>query len=1248
MSTKVHFAIDRGGTFTDVFARVVTENKHGAVEERVVVHKLLSKDHSYSDAPREGIRVVLEKVLGTALPRSEPVPTRNIGSIRMGTTVATNALLERKGVPTVLCITQGFADLLFIGNQTRPRLFDLNIVRPELIYSEVVEVEERVVLAKDLPQGFSADGRTIFQTVSGEFVHVEKPINVDNLRQSLQKLYDTGIRSIAVVLVHSYLFPNHELEVGRIASSIGFEQVSLSSQLAPMVKVVPRGQTACVDAYLTPLIREYVKSFSAGFDSNFPNVDVTFMMSDGGLCPVSELNGFKSILSGPAGGVVGYSLTTWSVVKSPVIGFDMGGTSTDVSRFAGELEHVIETVTAGVSIMTPQLDITTVAAGGGSRLFFKSGLFLAGPESSGANPGPVCYRKGGYLSITDANLFLGRILPRFFPSIFGPSNDLPLDCEATRAAFEHITVEVNEWLSVNSGRKSMTPEEVALGFIRVANETMCRPIRGLTEMRGLDPAHHVLACFGGAGGQHCCTVARLLGIRKVFVHRYASILSAVGLSLADKVYEAQAPSSLKYSPETIDAIYSRFNFLAEEPTSRLRKLGFSDSNIKITRILNLRYQGMDASHTIKEPEDKDFKIAFEKQYEREYGFRVNNRDIIVDDIRVRCVGQSPQFQLPLAEVSAETPTPCSVTRTYFEDGWKDVGVFMFEKLLTGHKIMGPAIVVGNYTTIVVPADCLVNVTASGDLLIDIGDSERITANEGVDPIMLSLFSNRFMSIAEQMGKVLQRTAVSTNIKERLDFSCAIFDPNGGLVANAPHLPVHLGSMADAVNWQIKSLGESWKEGEVVVSNHPSCAGSHLPDITVMTPVHHSGRPVFYVASRGHHADIGGITPGSMPPFSTSLEDEGARIKTFKLVENSQFQEEGITHLMCTQGGNAPRRMADVLNDLRAQIAANHKGVCLIRELIAAYTLDVVVAYMYHVQHNAEQAVREVLTQLSLQERLDPVGSLVSEDFMDDGTPIRLRITINRNDGSALFDFNGSGFQTLTNCNTPPSVTKSAVLYCLRCLVKRDIPLNNGCLIPIKIILPSGSILNPSEDAAVVGGNVLTSQRITDVILSAFKASACSQGCMNNFTFGDETFGYYETIAGGSGAGPSWNGESAVQVHMTNTRITDVEIMERRYPIILRSFSVRKGSGGKGKHNGGNGVVRSFEFTKPLTIGILSERRVFAPRGLEGGTDGSKGLNLLYRKGAETPINLGGKNSCRVRPGDKFIIMTPGGGGFGSL
>ncbi|GAM23449.1 hypothetical protein SAMD00019534_066240 [Acytostelium subglobosum LB1] len=1136
-----------------------------------------------------------------------------IQSFRMGTTIGTNALLERQGERVLLVITKGFKDLLQIGNQARPNIFDLEIRRPDLIYEDVLEVDERVSLSP------LADPSITPNKESGAYV-LRKP-DLQQVRKDLKRYKEMGINSVAIVFIHSFAFPQHEQMVGHLCQEVGFQQVSLSSQLMPMIKVIPRGVTSCVDAYLTPKIAHYITNFLSGFDDRISqDVDISFMMSDGGLCPVDSFKGFRSILSGPAGGVVGYAYATYDKQNpQPVIGFDMGGTSTDVSRYNGHLEHIFETEISGLTIQAPHLDITTVAAGGGSRLLFRAGLFAVGPESVGAHPGPVCYRKGGMLAITDANLVLGRLLPQHFPSIFGPTQDQQLDAEAARAAMSKMADDVNKF-SREHGVAEMSVDEVAYGFIRVANEAMCRPIRNITEAKGHDASHHVLSCFGGAGGQHACAIAMNLGMPKVFIHRFSGILSAYGLGLADLVVEKQEPSSQVYKPENMSLFEQRLQHLGHEATQELCGKGFTSDHITIEKYLNLRFSGTDTSMMIQCPEDSDYERAFKENYKREYGFLIQGRELLVDDIRIRAAAKGSTLKpIMITDTNSdEPPTPNTYSDVYFNTlGRVKTPVYLLQELLGGHKIDGPAVIIDNTST---------------------GKPKKVSVD--LDPITLSVFSHRFMSIAEQMGRTLQRTSVSTNIKERLDFSCALFGPDGGLVANAPHLPVHLGSMQEAVRWQIDHLGENWHNGEVILSNHPQSGGSHLPDMTVITPVYHGGKAVFYMASRGHHADIGGITPGSMPPFSKSLEEEGVAIPSFKLVRDGAFQEAEIRTLFAKS-----RNLSDNLSDLRAQVAANNKGIGLMEELITYYGMDVVHAYMHHVQQNAELAVKEMLCEISNNHGLKPVDTLVSIDYMDDGTPIKLALTIDRDAKTAVFDFTGTGCEVFGNTNSPPSVTKSAIIYSLRCLVKRDIPLNQGCLNPITINIPNGTILYPSENAAVVGGNVLTSQRVTDVILMSFGACANSQGCMNNLTFGDETLGYYETIGGGSGAGPTWHGCSAVQCHMTNTRATDIEIMEKRYPVIVRQFGIREGSGGKGQYNGGDGIVREIEFLKDFSVSILSERRSFEPRGLKQGGNAQRGANHVFKKDGRV-ISLGGKNSIPLQHGDRLRILTPGGGGYG--
>ncbi|KAL3690636.1 hypothetical protein R1sor_004287 [Riccia sorocarpa] len=1260
---QFRFCIDRGGTFTDVYAEVPGEPGWRFI-------KLLSVDPAnYDDAPREGIRRILEEVTGEKIPRSQKLPTDKLDWIRMGTTVATNALLERKGERTALCVTKGFRDLLRIGNQARPKIFDLTVAVPSTLYEEVIEVDERVQLALD---GSAKDGIKSVKGLSGQLVEIVKPLNEESLKPKLQALLEKGIHSLAVVFLHSYTFPDHEQGVERIAKELGFKQVSISSALIPMVRAVPRGLTATVDAYLTPVIKDYLNGFLSGFDAGLDKVFVSFMQSDGGLTPESRFSGHKAILSGPAGGVVGYARTTHGLeTNQPIIGFDMGGTSTDVSRYAGSYEQVLETQTAGVIIQAPQLDINTVAAGGGSKLKFQAGVFKVGPESVSAHPGPVCYRKGGQLAVTDANLLLGRVIPEYFPYIFGPKENEPLDVEATRAAFQELAV------SINAHRREQDPtsedmrvEDIALGFLDVANEAMCRPIRQLTEMKGYETSKHALACFGGAGPQHACSIARALGMREVIVHRYCGILSAYGMGLADVVEEAQEPFTAVYGPESMEEAMKRASGLVEEVKKQLKLQKFKDEDISTELLLNLRYEGTDTAMMIGPPADgsMDYAKEFVRQFRREYGFELQRKAILISDVRIRGTAITNILRSVVLDKAVGEPQAEKFQhKVFFGKEWHDTPIYMLEKLGYGHSVAGPAIIMNGNSTIVVEPDSKAFVTKYGNVRIEVGTSVGPAVDTKSDVIQLSIFNNRFMGIAEQMGRTLQRTSISTNIKERLDFSCALFGPGGGLVANAPHVPVHLGAMSSTVRWQLAHWGSNLKEGDVLVTNHPAAGGSHLPDITVITPVFREKELIFFVASRGHHAEIGGVTPGSMPPFSKAIWEEGAAIKAFKLVENGEFQEDGIRKILeaetvDVEGENndgkervvpGTRRVEDNLSDLKAQVAANQRGIVLIGELISQYGLDVVQAYMHHVQANAEAAVREMLREMAniaaRQSTALKQGDHViveSEDYMDDGSTIHLKLTIDTKEGSANFDFQGTSPEVYSNWNAPEAVTAAAIIYCLRCLVDVDIPLNQGCLAPVTINIPKGCFLSPSDKAAVVGGNVLTSQRVTDVVLSAFKACACSQGCMNNLTFGDKSFGYYETIGGGSGAGPSWHGTSGVQCHMTNTRITDPEIFEQRYPVILHTFGLREGSGGAGKFKGGDGIVREIEFRKPVTVSILSERRVHAPRGLEGGQDGARGQNLLFRADGRC-LYLGGKNSVHVEAGERMRIMTPGGGGYGT-
>jgi 5-oxoprolinase (ATP-hydrolysing) len=1144
---KFKFSIDRGGTFTDIFCQV--ECNGVIVSEQV--SKLLSVDPKYKDAPTEGIRRILEKETGISHPSSELIDTSRIIQIRMGTTVATNALLERKGEKCALVTTKGFRDLQRIGNQSRPNIFDLEIQRPDLLFEYVCEIDERVAFSdEDDAQHFDLHGEKL------KILKEPDPIEVNT---KLKEILAHGIKSIAVNFLHSHLFNKHEELVREAAEELGFEQISLSSQILPMIRMVPRGCTTCVDAYLTPIIKQYLVSFTAGFDEGISQVNVSFMQSDGGLTPMQKFLGNRAILSGPAGGFVGYALSSYSGPSSmPIIGFDMGGTSTDVSRYAGTMEHVYESNIAGVTIQSPQLDINTVAAGGGSRLFFRNGLFIVGPESAGAHPGPVCYRKGGFLTVTDANLLLGYLQPHMFPAIFGPEENLHLDLEATKAAFKNLTCDINEYFP--DREIPFSALEVAQGFITVANEAMIRPIRNLTTMKGYDVTTHALSCFGGAGGQHCCAIAQSLSISKVYVHRFSGVLSAFGLSMADVVFEKQEPYSgdLDSDSESEKIIFGRLNAIEALASKQLEEEGFKREDMKFIRYINCRYNGTDTSiMTVCECKEESlnaYKKNFRKNYIREYGFELSNRTILVDDIRIRAIGKATPSGAMRSE-KVDTAESNYVSSNELVDlcvdgRYEQCPLFVWSQLSPNDSVIGPAIIVQDVATIVVEKHCEAFITSDSNIEINISHLSRNKIGCQLDPIYLSVFSHRFMGIAEQMGRALQRTSISVNMKERLDFSCALFDSSGNLIANAPHLPVHLGAMSDAVRYQVRywsreESGAGISEGDVLVSNHPQLAGgSHLPDITVITPVFGSmgGKKsiIFFLASRGHHADVGGIAPGSMPPMSKTLVEEGAAIVAFKLVEDGIFQEDGITNLLKAPGdipGNfGTRNLSDNLSDLKAQVAANTQGVNLMKDLLSEYSTEVILAYMEHIQATSEQAVRSMLMKFS--SRLpskDGDSSVVTtaDDYLDDGTLIRLSVKINRETGGAVFDFEGTGHEIYGNLNAPPAVTYSAIIYCLRCLLPdSDIPLNQGCIAPITVKIPPGSLLNPSADAAVVGGNVLTSQRVTDVILRAFHVCAASQGCMNNLTFGDESMGYYETIAGGAGAGPTWHGCSGVHTHMT--------------------------------------------------------------------------------------------------------------------
>lgn len=1023
-----------------------------------------------------------------------------------------------------------------------------------------------------------------------------------------------------------------------------------------------RGASSTADAYLTPVIRRYIEGFRNGFSDGLSSEKTRceFMQSDGGLSNMTKFSGLKAILSGPAGGVVGHARTSYDP-KHPkaVIGFDMGGTSTDVSRYDGRFDHTFENTTAGVTVMAPQLDINTVAAGGGSILFWRHGLFVVGPDSAGAHPGPACYRKGGPLTVTDANLFLGRLLPDYFPKIFGPGEDEPLDVEVTKTKFEALAQRIQE----ETGQQK-TAKDIALGFIQVANESMAKPIRALTEARGFDTSAHNLACFGGAGGQHACAIASSLRIQTVIIHRYSSILSAYGMALADAVHESQEPASGVLDAQDLDAFNTRIAALKKKVTNELIADGIPPDQISHEVYLNLRYQGTDNLLMILEPSHGDFAAEFIAQHRREFSFDFPGRSILCEDIRVRGIGHSlnvspetPQQELLAIGTSyLDGVRPDAEETAYFSPGSEQkTPIFFLSNLKPGQLIQGPATLLDKTQTLIVEPGATATILSRHVVLnVPQAGKKSDTAPDPIDPIRLSIFGHRFMSIAEQMGRTFQKTSVSTNIKERLDFSCALFSPEGRLVANAPHVPVHLGSMEYAVRFQREQYANDLEPGDVICSNHPLAGGTHLPDITLITPVWNTEQTdiIFYVASRGHHAEIGGTQPGSMPSDSKLLYEEGAMTMGFKIVSNGVFDEDMVHRFLCEEPAGFPKCSAtrtykDNVSDLQAAISANQKAAQLIDVLVQEYSLPVVHRYMNAINKTAETAVRQYLMEVA--KTRPKLGFM---DFMDDGSPIVLAVEIDPATGSSTFDFSGTGKETFNCLNAPPAIAHSAIIYTLRCLIGVDIPLNQGCLAPITVKIPQGTLLNPSGHAAVCAGNPITSQRITDVCLGAFKACAASQGCCNIISFGmggkDEHgvdkpgFGVGETICGGSGAGPGWNGTSGVHIHMTNTRITDCEVYELRYPIILPQFSIRDGSGGKGKWYGGDGVIREIEFRVPLSVSMLSERRVFRPYGLEGGEAGQAGLNLYVKKqadGQERVINIGGKMELDVLPGERVLIHT---------
>ena len=1202
------FWIDRGGTFTDVVGR--------RPDGTLVTHKLLSDNpEHYKDAAVAGIRHLL------GLRPDQPVTPDQVDCVKMGTTVATNALLERKGEPTLLVTTRGFRDALRIAYQNRPRLFDRHIVLPELLYQVVVEANERV----------SAHGEVV------------QALDASALRAGMEAQYALGLRSVAIVFMHGYRYTAHEAAAKAIAREIGFTQISTSHETSPMMKFVSRGDTTVVDAYLSPILGRYVDRVA----QEMPGVRLFFMQSSGGLTDAHAFQGKDAILSGPAGGIVGMARTAALGGHNKVIGFDMGGTSTDVSHYAGEFEREFETQVAGVRMRAPMMSIHTVAAGGGSILAFDGARFRVGPDSAGANPGPASYRRGGPLAVTDANLMLGKIQPRYFPKVFGPHANEALSLEVVADQFRELAT-----------RTGLSAEDSAEGFVNIAVQQMANAIKKISVARGYDVTRYTLQCFGGAGGQHACMVADALGMTRVFVHPLAGVLSAYGMGLADQNVIREQAVELKLAVQSLPEIVATLDALAEAARSELQRQQLSRGSIETARRVHVRYEGSDAALVVDCPtsasHDDDALVAqivagFEAAYRQRFAFLMQGKGMVVEAVSVEAVipGDAPQEPRHAMHPPRELPRRETV-RMYCAGHWHDAALVVREDLRGGDIIDGPAIIAEANATTVIEPGWQAQLTELDHLVL-----ERITprtaifaAGTTVDPVLLEVFNNLFMNIAEQMGLQLQNTAYSVNIKERLDFSCALFNAGGDLIANAPHMPVHLGSMGESIKTVIRENATSMADGDVFVLNDPYHGGTHLPDITVITPVYMDGAPTFYVGSRGHHADVGGTSPGSMPPFSTRIEEEGVQINNVKLVDRGVLQEADMIALL--ESGEYPSRNPQQnMADLKAQIAANEKGVQELRKMVAQFGLEVVQAYMGHVQDNAEESVRRVITRLK-----DCAFTLP----LDNGALIQVVITVDAASRSAVVDFTGTSVQQTNNFNAPTAVCMAAVLYVFRTLVDDDIPLNAGCLKPLQVIIPTGSMLNPNPPASVVAGNVETSTCITNALFGALGVLAANQGTMNNFTFGNARYQYYETISGGSPAGgrvddsgrlvDGFNGTSVVQTHMTNSRLTDPEVLEFRFPVRLESYEIRQGSGGAGHWHGGDGGVRRIRFLEPMTASILSNGRIVAPFGVAGGLPGAVGINRVVRAGGsiESLAHIG---QVEMAPGDIFEIHTPGGGGFGT-
>ncbi len=1186
------FWVDRGGTFTDVVAR--------APDGTLKTHKLLSENpEAYEDAALQGIRDML------ALGDDAPIPEAAIEAVKMGTTVATNALLERKGERTLLVVTKGFRDQLRIAYQARPRLFDMNIVLPEMLYERIEEADERV------------DARD----------QVLVPLDAEGLQGQLQAAYDDGIRSIAIVLMHGYRVHDHEKQIAAMARKIGFGQISTSHETSSMIKFVGRGDTTVADAYLSPILRRYIDRIAKALGT----VNLQMMQSNGGLTGANLFQGKDAILSGPAGGIVGAVKTAEQAGFDKVITFDMGGTSTDVAHYNNAYERVFETLVAGVRIHAPMLLIHTVAAGGGSLCQFDGARFRVGPESAGANPGPACYRRGGPLAVTDCNVMLGKLQTDFFPSVFGPDQNEKLDAEVVRQKFASLAAE----FSVATGA-DRSAEQIADGFLRIAVENMANAIKKISVQRGYDLTDYALQCFGGAGGQHACLIADVLGMNVVLVHPFAGVLSAYGMGLADVRALRERTVEARLDEEVVPRLVGELDELAAVAENEVLEQKIAPEKIEIKRFVHLRYDGSDTSLEVQFGPVPEMVSAYEAAYRARFGFVMPGKGVIAATISVEAIGHTFDLESETLAVSGEA-APISSAEAYMGGDFVNAPIYDRDTVPAGSRIDGPALIIEATGTTIVEPGWQAEMTALGNLVLRrvVARVAQVAIGTTSDPVMLEVFNNLFMSIAEQMGFTLQNTALSVNVKERLDFSCAIFDATGSLIANAPHMPVHLGSMGESVRAVIRDNEGAINEGDGFVLNNPYNGGTHLPDITVVTPVFDQGEILFFVACRGHHPDVGGKTPGSAPPDSAHIDEEGVLINNFKLVDGGEYREAEMVEVL-NDALYPARNPKQNIADLRAQLAANEKGVQELHKMVAHYGMETVLAYMGHVQDNAEESVRRVIDVLR-------DGSFTYP--MDNGQQVSVAISIDRENRSAKVDFTGTSKQGANNFNAPAAVCRAAVLYVFRTLVNDDIPMNEGCLKPVEIILPDDCMLRAQYPAAVIAGNVETSQIVTDTLYGALGVMAAAQGTMNNFIYGNEDYQYYETLCGGSGAGPDFDGADAVHTHMTNSRLTDPEVLEWRYPVLLESFEVRTGSGGRGRHHGGDGVRRRIRFLEEMDAVILANHRIVPPYGMAGGGAAAVGRNWVERVDGSVE-ELTATDLRLMQPGDVFVIETPGGGGFG--